>query len=77
MNNMKEYIDALKNGKGYDWISNNGWKLNKDDLNSAVDFRDENAVEKTVADLTNEKMRVKQSNVYDKESYSISEFKKK
>ncbi len=30
-----------------------------------------------VEELTNEKMRVKQSDVYDKESYSISEFKKK
>ena len=36
MNNMKEYIDALKNGKGFDWISNNGWKLNKDELISIV-----------------------------------------
>ena len=32
MNDMKEYIQALKNGKGYSWIANNGHKLNKYEL---------------------------------------------
>lgn len=32
MDKMHEYIEALRNGKGYDWIGNHGYDLNKDDL---------------------------------------------
>ena len=32
MDYMKEYIEALKNGKGYDWISEKGHSLNKYEL---------------------------------------------
>ena len=29
---MKAMIEALKEGKAYDHISNNGWNMSKDDL---------------------------------------------
>ena len=29
---MKEYIQALRVGKGYEWINQHGFDLNKDDL---------------------------------------------
>ena len=32
MSKMQQYIEALKEGKGYDWISRHGWDLKKDDL---------------------------------------------
>ena len=32
MDNMKEYIDSLKNGKGFDWIAKHGHYLNKYEL---------------------------------------------
>ena len=32
MNNMDEFIEALREGKGYDWIANHGWELSKDEL---------------------------------------------
>ena len=32
MNEMQQYIKSLKEGKGYDWISNNGYRLNKYEL---------------------------------------------
>ena len=32
MNIMNNFIEALRNGKGYDWICNNGYKLNKYEL---------------------------------------------
>ncbi len=32
MNIMNQFIEALKNGKGYDWISNHGYELNKYEL---------------------------------------------
>ena len=32
MNKMKEFIDALRNGKGYDWICNHGHELNRYEL---------------------------------------------
>ena len=32
MNGIKEYIKALREGKGYDWIANHGWELKDDEL---------------------------------------------
>lgn len=32
MNEMQQYIKALKEGRGYDWISSNGHRLNKYEL---------------------------------------------
>ena len=32
MSRMNDYITALKNGRGYDWIANHGWELRKDEL---------------------------------------------
>ena len=32
MDRMKNYIEELKKGKGYDWISNNGHELSKYEL---------------------------------------------
>ena len=32
MDKMNQYIEALKNGKGYDWIANHGHELNKYEL---------------------------------------------
>lgn len=32
MDKMNEFIEALRNGKGYDWISRNGHMLNKYEL---------------------------------------------
>ena len=32
MDNMKEYIDSLKKGKGFDWIAKHGHYLNKYEL---------------------------------------------
>ena len=32
MNHMQEYIEALQNGKGYNWIANHGHELNKYEL---------------------------------------------
>lgn len=32
MNMMNNFIEALKNGKGYDWICNHGHELNKYEL---------------------------------------------
>lgn len=32
MEKMNEFIKALKEGKGYDWISRNGHELNKYEL---------------------------------------------
>ena len=29
---MDEFINALRNGSAYDWISNHGWELSKDEL---------------------------------------------
>lgn len=36
MGSMKNYIEALKNLKGYDWISNHGHELSKDELINIV-----------------------------------------
>ena len=32
MDKMNEFIEALKNGRSYDWISSNGHSLNKYEL---------------------------------------------
>ena len=32
MDKMQDYIEALRNGKGYTWISNYGHELNKYEL---------------------------------------------
>lgn len=32
MDNMKQYIEALKNGNGFDWIANYGFRLDKYEL---------------------------------------------
>lgn len=32
MNDMKQYIEALKEGKSFDWIANYGFRLNKYEL---------------------------------------------
>lgn len=32
MNKMNEFIEALRNGKAYDWISRHGHELNKYEL---------------------------------------------
>ena len=32
MDKIHEFLEALKNGNSFDWISNNGYDLNKDDL---------------------------------------------
>ena len=32
MDNMKNYIKALRENKGYDWIASHGWSLTKDEL---------------------------------------------
>ena len=32
MDNMKNYIKALRENKGYDWIANHGWEMNKGEL---------------------------------------------
>jgi hypothetical protein len=31
-NTMEDFIKALREGKAYDWIATNGWKMEKDDL---------------------------------------------
>jgi hypothetical protein len=33
---MEDFIKALREGKGYDWIANNGWKLTKEELISII-----------------------------------------
>ena len=32
MNTMKNFIEALKNGRGFDWIAEHGHELNKYEL---------------------------------------------
>lgn len=32
MSTIKEFIEALKEERSYDWISRNGWGLTKDEL---------------------------------------------
>ena len=32
MDNMKNFIEALKNGRGFDWIAEHGHSLNKYEL---------------------------------------------
>lgn len=32
MDKIHDFMEALKEGKSFDWISNNGHDLNKDDL---------------------------------------------
>lgn len=32
MSRIREFIEALRNGNGYDWICNYGYTLDKDDL---------------------------------------------
>ena len=32
MNQMNEFIAALREGKGYSWIATYGWELDKDEL---------------------------------------------
>lgn len=32
MNEIKSFIEALREGKSYDWIANNGYNLGKEDL---------------------------------------------
>lgn len=29
---MEDFIEALKEGRGYDWIANHGWELSKEEL---------------------------------------------
>ena len=29
---MREFIEALRNGTSYDWINENGWKFNANEL---------------------------------------------
>ena len=36
MAKIYEFMEALKEGKAFDWISNNGHELNKDDLISII-----------------------------------------
>ena len=32
MNKIDGFIEALREGNGYDWIARNGWELSKDEL---------------------------------------------
>jgi len=32
MSKINEFIEALRQGKGYGWIANHGWELSKDEL---------------------------------------------
>lgn len=49
INKMQEFIKALRNGNGYDWISRCGWELNKYELIDIIkelDYAIHNSIEK-------------------------------
>lgn len=47
MNKMNEYIKALKNGKGFEWIAQHGHELDKYDLIDIIKELD-CAIEKSI-----------------------------
>ena len=40
MDKMKEYMKALQEGKGYGWIDQNGFDMNKGDSSRTLQNRD-------------------------------------
>ena len=52
MSTMKDYIEALKNGKGFDWICEHGHKLNKYELIDIIKELDYSIYDHAIYDCT-------------------------